>query len=277
MSFTCFRPSGNCEWHSIKGFVDYYNAQFNTKYELSKCLDVMDRDNRQPEVLLASSGCPDMVVERKLMVWPLDYYKYHRTEHDFGNHLSAIIGDAFRASLFCLEINVVHLRGNKQHIKGFAEDIARDVLANRDYILATGKYAAKSPFPWYIRRAYEDERNSEVQDNGIIINFNELGAEDEYEEWVQAHPMIKDKLEGVLENARLKFLTHGNCLRVLLIELCGDGIALNPGVINELVGEVVVPAEIDQIWLFEPDYVSDDDWVPSFTKVWDGTLVKQRI
>src|SRR5690242_10980821 len=93
-------PDGKCEWATLRNFVGQYNMIRGTTYTRSRCLDIEERNQSQPELLLESPSDEPMVVERKILVWPPDFFKYRRTEHDVFNQLQAQVQPHFQDNLY---------------------------------------------------------------------------------------------------------------------------------------------------------------------------------
>ncbi len=58
---------------------------------------------------------------------------------------------------------------------------------------------------------------------------------------------------------KLKFKNYPNCLRVLLLEVYGDDLSLDLISIDEIVRIVNLPFNIDQVWVAEPEWISEED------------------
>ena len=91
-SFHCFRSDKNkhkkCEWQEggLRDFAAQFNKAYGKSYSLSKCLDIAD--DGQPEVLLEAHGSQHIVIERKQIPYPSDYYMKHQHLHDFGEYFT---------------------------------------------------------------------------------------------------------------------------------------------------------------------------------------------
>ena len=78
----CLPESGGCERQRTDPFVDHLNWLEGTNYVHKACLDVIDRNNPQPEALYVDedSGA-SLVIERKNLVWPPEYAVGHKNDH----------------------------------------------------------------------------------------------------------------------------------------------------------------------------------------------------
>jgi hypothetical protein len=88
--FSHFDRRGKCEWFEggLHAFVSHYNRERGTAFSLTECLDILTigpAAPKQPEVLLTDklSG-RQMVIERKSVVWPLDYIRNEENFHLFA-------------------------------------------------------------------------------------------------------------------------------------------------------------------------------------------------
>ena len=114
MIFSCFPPDGKCEWNHLSGFVARYNDMFGTTYRRSACLDVETRDEKEPELLLEAPGESPIVIERKSVVWPHEYFSDHRNEHDLRRFFVDKVrsaGNPFSHSAYQLIVDAESLKG----------------------------------------------------------------------------------------------------------------------------------------------------------------------
>lgn len=149
--FRCLPPNGKCEWANLREFVRHFNATHGSTYNLSKCLDVSDSSRSQPEVLLEAEGKVAMVIERKVIVWPPDYLKYHRWEDWFMHLVAERLSSDFGDGLFVVEVPTTAVRGSKGGIRQYADRIAGQVLANKKLALRPRGIGGRSPIPWRFR------------------------------------------------------------------------------------------------------------------------------
>lgn len=260
--FWCLPPSGKCEWSNLRKFAEQFNDAFSTKYRLSKCLDISDSSKPQPEVLLESVGDKCMVIERKAIVWPRNYLKYHRSEHDFSDSFTPQVSPLFQDDTYLLEISTKHLRGNKAYLQDLAKQIAKMVIAQQAQIMETGATYSSRPIRWRFRQVQEHERDSDTPEKGVGIAWLSENKNDEAEKAQQGISVI---IDDFLNEASLKFTDYPDCLRILVLEAYGD---LNEdNVVEQSVQKAVLPQNVDQIWLAEPTWISDIDFEVAYRQV----------
>ena len=125
MIFCCFPPQEKCEWANLIGFVQKYNDTYGKSYVRTACPDVEDNNSKQPEVLLEAEGEIPIVIERKTIVWPRDYFSDHANEHDFRKTFWAAMDEEFDDALYELTVQAAFLQGKtKKQVKEDAERIA---------------------------------------------------------------------------------------------------------------------------------------------------------
>lgn len=260
--FHCLPSDNKCEWAKLKGFVKQFNETFNTDYTLAECLDVVDRNTKQPEILLKSPNHKSMVIEHKVLVWPKDYLKFHRTEHEFKDFFfERFDSQLFHDSLYWLELNPRQLRGTKQKIKQIAYQIADTVVKNRERIGKAGGVKSSAPIKWIFREISRDEViDEDAPVAGVGIQFIEPSSyyDEDFEEQVQeAKKGIVSQLKKKLRNTSLKFQGYADCLKVLVIEMHGNTELFMSHEVEELMKVVKIPSNIDQIWSTDMSFISE--------------------
>lgn len=264
--FWCMPPGSKCEWVHLIPFVEHYNSTYNTDFRLKQCLDVAGH-TKQPEVLLESSSGEQMVIERKSIVWPADYFKYHRSEHDFSEAVQEQLTSHFRDDLYVLEVNTSALRGSKAQIQNMAKNIAQQVLSNSVEARNTG-LRGTSPFPWSFHRLPTYLRDGDEPEVGVgVYIYGGIGEETLVSPtgYQAALAGISSQLKDILHETTLKFSTYQHCLRVLVLTFYGD-LPLEEDCF-EVVKQTQLPDTVDQVWVTKPCWVSENQWEPSFERL----------
>ncbi|MBE2202260.1 MAG: hypothetical protein IAE79_26860 [Anaerolinea sp.] len=276
--FWCL-PSGNkCEWSTLEEFVKHFNTQFGTHYSLVDCPDVFNKTTSQPEVLLEDGKNKCMVIERKGFPWPSNYIRFHQLEHEFGNCFTSKINLAFQDDVYLLGISARHLRKNKKQVENIAQQIAEAVMEKRGQISSTGQVFSAQPVPWRFWRLSEFERDENTPECGVGVMMNdpwimfqdlqshilELADENTLAEISQT---IRQKLEKLLVKVELKFKDYSNCLRVLLVDIYGDDLSLDFIFIDEIIQTMDLSLNIDQIWIAEPEWISEVDFKVTYRQI----------
>jgi hypothetical protein len=206
-----------------------------------------------------------MVIERKAIVWPPNYLKYHRSEHDFGDCFVSQVSPLFQDNAYLLEIDTKHLRGNKAHLQRLAQQIAKMVIARQAQIIETGAIYSSRPIRWCFRQVQEYERDSDTPEKGVGVAWLSEDKNDEAEKAQQGIAVI---LDGFLNRVSLKFANYPDCLRIFVLEAYGD---LTDNDIEQSVQNAALPQNVDQIWLAEPKWISETDFEVAYRQVRDNT------
>ena len=269
--FWCLPSNNKCEWFTLEGFVKHFNIASGTRYHLVDCLDVFDRTKHQPEVLLEDGENKCMVIERKGFPWPSDYIRFHQLEHEFMDHFTSIVTPIFQNDVYLLGISAKHLRNSKKQVRSIAQQIAEAVLDRQEQILGTGQVVSTQPIPWRFWRLSELECDENTPKRGVGVMINDpwimlqdlqshiLEIPDE-NALMEIRQTIRKKLEDLLGKVVPKFKNYPSCLRVLLLEIYGDNLSLDFISIDEIIQTVDLPLPIDQVWIAEPEWISEVDF-----------------
>ncbi|MDR3587952.1 MAG: hypothetical protein P4L59_21970 [Desulfosporosinus sp.] len=270
MFFWFSPPNGKCEWIELKDFVEFYNIKFGTKYSLSRCLDLEDRTNPQPEILLEAQDGKPMVIERKAIVWPPKFAQYFNTDDEFGSTFITSMNQEIKTGVYVLEVQANSLNGSKQFIQGLPSQIVDEILANQQMLDQSGNLSSDAPIPWRFKRLTRMEYDDDTPENGVGIRFYspiDLGGTNFAEELEKAHQILKTYLRRVLKGVDAKFANYNHCVKVLVLEPYGDDLSLPEDFIDNVFSELEVPNPIDEIWLAEPEFVGEYDWVKSYRQL----------
>lgn len=270
--FHCFRDS-KCEWDKgLRDFAEQFNTTFNTEYSLSKCLDVSDSTQNQPEVLLESTGDKCMVIECKKIVYPPNYFKNHRLQHQFFENFK----EAFQLQLkpkIPLDIYEIAVHRNsifqrtERKASVIANQIVNDILNHLETFLISGKISADSPIPWYFRQLPSYERDEDTPESGLRVSFPQ-----ECRSYAcslsEARQEISNQLSRILKKVEIKFKNYSHCLKILVLEICGESFLIpEPDTIDDIINQATLPPNLDQIWLAEPDWISDLNYSITYRQV----------
>ena len=271
--FWCLPPDSKCEWANLRRFVDDYNSAHGTAYSHTACLDVSERNSRQPEVRLDSPGEPSLVIERKSVAWPSgEYFADHRHEHQLGslvqNRIHAV-DDSFSESLFQLTLSALALKGRKKtEIRATAGQIADHILSSRDAAKSQRGVRGQQPIPWHFgpaRFVDEDERPPgawfRVQVEDVEPDFG--SSPDEFRrQRASAKRGYAAEFLRCAEAAARKFAAYGHCRRVLVVQFFGSGMddRVSDDDLVEIVRTGEIPTAIDEVWVAYHEWVSAWDY-----------------
>ena len=271
--FWCLPPDSKCEWANLRRFVDDYNSAHGTAYSHTACLDVSERNSRQPEVRLDSPGEPSLVIERKSVAWPSgEYFADHRHEHQLGslvqNRIHAV-DDSFSESLFQLTLSALALKGRKKtEMRAAAHQIADHILSSRDAAKSQRGVAGRQPIPWHFgpaRFVDEDERPPGAWCL-IQVEDGELDFGSSLEEFRRQRKSAREgytaEFRSCVKAAAGKFADYGDCRRVLVVQFFGSmaDARVSDADLIEIVRTAEIPAVIDEVWVAYHDWVSASDY-----------------
>lgn len=265
MIFWCYPPSGKCEWAHLRDFVAHFNSLCGKSYRLSKCLDVEIRDEKQPEVLIEAAGEIPLVIERKSVVWPPEYFSNHSNEHDLFQRILELIGSSFQDTVYQLTIGAASLKDKKKReVIKLAEQIARSILANQATAKTYVGLYSRKPVPWSFRPLSSQERDESIPEKGvgfIVISEPDPGEPAEIIQRCETAKLgFAREFKNAAEAAVKKFQKYKECLKVLLVQFHGNGSFILDEDLIEIIKTAELPALIDQVWVAQPEWVSQDDY-----------------
>lgn len=265
MIFWCYPPSGKCEWAHLRDFVAQFNCLRGKSYRLSKCLDVEIRDEKQPEVLIEAPGEIPIVLERKSVVWPPQYFSDHSNEHNVFQRILELIGSSFQDTVYQLTIGAASLRHKKKRdVIKLAEQIARSILANQATARTHIGLSSRKPVPWSFRPLSLQERDESIPEKGvglIVVSESDPG---EPSEIIQRRETAKlgfaREFKNAADAAVNKFQKYRQCLKLLLVQFHGNGSFILDEDVMQIIKTAELPALIDQVWVAQSDWVSQDNY-----------------
>jgi hypothetical protein len=170
-----------------------------------------------------------------------------------------------------LGISASHLHNRKKkQVRDIAQQIAEAVMERRGQILGAGQIFSNQPVPWRFGHLsnFEYDESTPRRGVGVMINdpwimfrdlkshYVKLPDEEQLEKTCQA---MREKLEELLTEVKLKFKNYPDCLRVLLMEIYGSDLLLDLISIDEIAETLNLPLNIDQVWVAEPEWISEED------------------
>ncbi|MDY0297571.1 MAG: hypothetical protein RB296_09670 [Acidobacteriota bacterium] len=254
MIFDCLPESSRCEWRLLKPFVDDFNKANKSNYTLKRCLDVVNRDKKEPEVLLESPGLPALVIERKSVVWPDDYLKQHSKFHLIGERLSFRLRGLFTDGVYQFCFNDTSLGGKTdKQLKRDANNVVGQLVANQESIKTTGWFRSQTPFPWRLHRMKPEDKDESTPENGIGVLMSRLDIYDEsWESFTKVHlhalEGFKRQLAKVINESRMKFENYSDARRILLLQFFGQNELVMDEDLLEIMADTELPDEIDEFW-----------------------------
>ncbi len=273
MTCQCFPSSIKCERYNLADFISHYNSVNGTNYEWRACLDVENRTRKEPEGLLEAHGETPIVIERKSVAWPPDYFSSHSREHQIFD-LAGELVKHFDDGVYQLTINSDDLKEHdKRAVNGIASRIAQILESDIERAKKGGR--SSIPIRWSFRKLGESEldaRDIHLK-TGVVVVIKEPWTTLFDDAWDQRISTERDgyaeQFARTVEKAAEKFENYlgTDYRRVLLIELYG-GDTFSYEDMAQIVERARIPSEIDEVWVESHDWVSDDElaasWVQAF-------------
>ena len=272
MVLWCLPLRSKCEWSEIRGFVAHYNSTNGTSYARKSCLDVEIRDRKAPELLLESPSEPLLVIERKSVVWPRWYMSSHSNEHQLFQLIPQAIAPALGVGAYELTVRGDYLKGrSKSEVRDIADQIIRTVLSDNSNVKLRRGIAGSAAVPWSLRHIAPDELDFSESPNGIRVVIEEPMRFDEpftmQQELREAKNGYAGEFRRAAENASAKFEEYQTCERVLLVQFHGDNSVILDEDIVHIIKSAQLPGTIDQVWLAEQEWVSEDEYTLGWIRV----------
>ncbi|MBI2844059.1 MAG: hypothetical protein HYX78_11725 [Armatimonadetes bacterium] len=269
-----------CEWVYIRPFVEQFNQESGSDYQLKECLDARHRNVKAPEVLLEDSGGQRLLIERKTISWPPERCEILRPEHELPDRILNALGGELSGGLYALRIEISSLNGayGNKHVARWMEvsdTIVRAVSHCKERILAGNTVGSRTPVPWSCGPASRDDMGipDTAPETGLIVivaggwdlfdgSFDNIEHVQQRlsEATVEIQSMLTDRINDTVDKFEA-WRSVGNALRILLIEPYGDiDIALGEGVFEEIIQSTCQGRGIDQVWIVEEDWISEEDY-----------------
>ena len=156
--FSCFPDDDKCEWRKLKGFIEKFNSVHETDFMFSQCLDMDGLTGPQPEFLVKNTQGKKLVVEHKIVVYPSDFLKRHRSHHNFRYYLLNHISHAFQDDVYIFTINESEIELSKTELKKIAENTGNILLKNQDMIKKSCGVQSSKPINWTFMRQTDYKR-----------------------------------------------------------------------------------------------------------------------
>jgi len=253
--------------------VEEFNRRYGRNYIRQSCLDVEDRNTKQPEVLLVSPGNPDMVVERKSVCWPREFFKDHSNFHQLGEMVSRALGARFPDGRYVVVVSEEALRAkSKTEIRRIAHAISEAVISSGDAVHGADGLRAMDPIPWAFRPACPgvDYDESSPPDMGVGLvseSANFSGLETFREDVAHALSGFRAELAIQIEKATEKLRRYPTAQRVLLVQFFSDSEVVFDEDLTLLVKEAPLPPEIDQIWVAYHSWINENDYEVAWKQI----------
>lgn len=253
-----------CEWRDgLEDFVRHYNHENLTSYTRTDCLDIARsgaRTDKEPEVLLTDSiSSRQMVVERKSVAWPKFFLQRHEHGHIFADSIFRQTHDKFQGSHYELAVStdeVEHL--NKNAVKTIAGDIG-SVLMGIDP--SSIPFRRSNPIHWSFRETDADEYPNR---KGIVVVWQKAFTLECFNRDAAIVGTVAAMEQEIAEAAE-KFTGYENARKLVLLYFYGD--QLSEEDVPPLLDRIAVQQMIDEIWMAERAWISEDDYDIGFKRI----------
>ena len=278
--FSCLVPSGHCEWFHLRDFVDKLNDINGTSYVRSACLDVHGEENqntgqtpKRPELLLQCEGQPQLVIERKAVVWPSTHQRDHSKEHQLLSDVAEVLREEFSDQLYELSFCEIDLKGKSQkQVRAFAKQIGDHIASNYDDAKSPRGIGCQVPIRWGFRPLgwHEiDEPHEGVGIRSFVHGFSSRGL---YLEGfgLRREAALKgfaDRFEREAHKSAPKFDDFADCKRLFVVQFFGEGYAVTDEDIVGIIRASQLPHQIDEVWLTGRQWVSWKDYELAWDRV----------
>jgi hypothetical protein len=257
----CMPQSGGCERRRTEPFVEHLNELERSCYRHERCLDMEPSGRPQPEASYVDAATrKSLVIERKCLMWPLDYAERHHNDHLVADWITEQVGDGLRGAPYELELPEL-IQGPREELRSFAASVSRDALA-RFALLEPGPAieGACGPRGWRLRRQPESERDPDQPATGLIFCWWSPIDYPDSESRHEAREGLVHSLERHFAACVRKFAGYEEARRVLVLEVVGN---FDP--VDEdwrvMLKQVPPPKEIDEIWSSQHFAGSEEPWL----------------
>ena len=272
MLLPCSPPQHKWEWRHCRGFVEQYNTAYGKAYSRSKCLDVEATSAKgqdtpaAPELLLEAPKEHPMVIERKCVAWPPDYFFNHSNEDEIFKRVVERLRGEFSDSLYQLTVKKESLSGKrKREVIDIAAHVARVVLKNPVRSKSEYGIGSQQPIPWRFRPLSFYERDESMPDSGVEVviesgwDWSDLSQISTKREVAKAG--YSGELSRLAKDAEKKFADYTGCLKILLVEFYGDESSwIGDDDFIGIIQSAQLPEVIDQVWVARQECVSENGY-----------------
>lgn len=261
----CLPESGGCERHRTDPFVNHLNSLERVQFAHEACLDVLHRGSPQPEALYRDRRTGDAIVlERKSLVWPLDYAARHRNYHTVAEALSEQFRDFARELPISIHISLADRipRGELTVLPG---RIAQAVIAAGDSLrLGQGTGAAEAHVKWWCHPDPDERIASQEPSTGLIVRWEEPDV------IIPSYPLpspLVGEIQRHMDAVAQKFSSYPSARGILLLDPHGAIRYTDKSWWSRAFQSTPVPPEIAEVWLSSMDWVTDTERGWSFERV----------
>jgi len=206
----------------------------------------------------------DLIIERKTVVWPLNYAARHRNDHFIAEALSEELREIAENRPLSIQLEPAPLM-SRDDLSAFVREIADSINSALSTVLAgrtigSGKMGRR----WICLLDQEEREASDEPETGLIVRWsqrNELVCPDSLPDDLADH--IRRLFDSTVE----KFLGYPRARGVLLLDPYGSIRYTGDWWWSRAFKTVPVPREIAEVWLATYDWLTDLDQGWTFERV----------
>lgn len=266
-AMACLPQSGRCERERTDAFVNHLNVSEGRRYVHEQCLDVAIRDRPQPETLYRDdSDQSHVVIERKNVLWPLDYAQRHHADHILFDLLMERLGPATRSGPYALTYSG-NVSLNHRALREFADTLAHDVMPwigklspGQGITSSVGQHRYRFWLQW------SADRDEADPPNGLMIELVQKPSS-EIDDPKNLPPDLQTAIETCFRSCARKFADYQHARRILLLDQYGEMRYLDESWWHEVLIRIPPPDTISEIWLGIHDLVTETEEAWMFTKL----------
>jgi hypothetical protein len=189
-------------------------------------------------------------VERKNLVWPPDFAQVHDSLHIVADLAGSKAKPHLRADIPYELTLPDNIRGKIQELRTHGERIGDAIIRDLEAVHAGKTIRSRVPGrEWSFRMEGVHERDWDEPPTGIRYTFTgEMTADLTGVEWGDIPNGLPQEFERLLTSASVKFASHNNATRILVLDFIGD-LRYSSLFVEKLFESVAVPANVDEIWL----------------------------
>lgn len=264
----CLPNSQECDRQIIAPFVHYLNELEGTAYAFKSCPDKTIRNRPQPETLyIDPANTKRLVIERKTLIWPLDYAERHVADHYLMNAIKVELEALTKDAPYALELRIGTAidREELKHFAGLIVNAVKPLIGK----IKPGEGVTSRDLHWPFRFWLEGEDERDFSDPpkglGITLLHNPSTELDNPD---QLPTGLVSEINKRYHECEGKFAEYELDRKILIFEPHGDLKYWDDSWWERASARVQPPKSISEVWLAIHDYVTELDKGWMFTKLY---------
>lgn len=266
---------GHCEERVLAPFVTHYNASTGKCFRFQRRLDVTG-PTPQPEAEYADAvSGSSLVIERKSLVYPPDFVKFHRTQQDVSETIDERIRDVLDPQR-AYRLTLRTIRGNRTSISNLVDEICGRIALELSHVHDGYTIGERTPGnEWSFVEEQLSEREYFQPTTGLIFEFE--GARGRFNPYFGIPDDLAREATRLFNTTSDKFASHADATRLLVLDTFGIANIMTDAGWDALFRAVSVPPNIDEIWMTKHANITDlaCGWI--FQRLWPERLQAHQI